>query len=67
MKETIAVSNTICALICAKWALDLGVSQLRQILFAIGGLIFGPLMLLILYVFLIYKAKKEGQPGAKII
>ena len=67
MKETIAVSNTVCALICAKWALDLGFSQFRQILFLIGGLILGPLMLLILYIYLINKAKKEGQPGAKMV
>lgn len=67
MGETIAVSNVACAFICAKWALELGFSQLRQIIFLIGGLIFGPLILLVLYVFLINKAKKEGQPGAKMV
>jgi len=67
MKESILVSNVSCAIICAKWALDLEFSQFRQILFLIGGLILGPVMLLILYVFLINKAKKVGSPGAKIV
>ena len=67
MKETIVVSNVSCAIICAKWALDLGYSQLRQILFLVGGLILGPLMLLILYVRLINKAKKEGATGGKTV
>jgi hypothetical protein len=59
MKETIVVSNLSCAVICAKWALDLGYSQLKQNLFCIGGLILGPLMLALLYVRLVNKAKKE--------
>lgn len=67
MKEVIVVFNVTCAVICAKWALELGFSQIRQIVFLIGGLLFGPIMLLILYVYLIYKAKKEGQSGAKMI
>jgi hypothetical protein len=67
VKETIVVSNVSCAIICAKWALDLGYSQLRQILFLVGGLILGPVMLLILYVRLINKAKKEGATGGKIV
>jgi len=45
--------------------MDLGYSQFRQIIFGIGGLIFGPLMLLILYVRLLYQAKAEGKPAAK--
>ena len=67
MKETIVVSNVSCAIICAKWALDLGYSQLRQILFLVGGLILGPVMLLIIYVRLINKAKKEGATGGKTV
>jgi hypothetical protein len=67
MKEVIVVSNVTCAVVCAKWALDLGFSQFRQMLFLIGGLLFGPLTLLILYIYLINKAKKEGQPGAKLV
>ena len=46
--------------------MDLGYSQFRQIIFGVGGLFLGPLMLLILYVRLLYKAKEEGKPCAKI-
>ncbi|MCX5643245.1 MAG: hypothetical protein NTZ17_00955 [Phycisphaerae bacterium] len=67
MIESIAVGNVVCALVCAKWALELGYSQTRQALFLVGGLLLGPLTLLILYVYLIEKAKKEGRPGAKFI
>ena len=67
MKETILLSNVSCAIICAKWALEIGFSQLRQILFLIGGLILCPIMLLILYIYLINKAKKAGSTGAKIV
>lgn len=67
MIESIAVGNIVCALICAKWALELGFSQTRQILFLIAGILFGPLTLLILYVYLVKKAENEGQPGAKIV
>jgi hypothetical protein len=65
MNEIIVVSNLSCAVICAKWALDLGFSQIRQILFLIGGLLFGPIILLILYVMLVNKAKREGGTGGK--
>ena len=66
MKESIVVSNLSCAVICAKWALDLGFSQIRQVLFLIGGLLLGPIMLLILYVFLVNKARKEGGTAGKV-
>ena len=67
MKEIVIVSNLSCAVICAKWALDLGFSQIRQAVFLIGGLLFGPIMLLVLYVFLVNKAKKEGATGGKVL
>jgi hypothetical protein len=47
--------------------MDLGYSQSRQLLFGIGGMIFGPLMLLVLYVRLIYLAKAEGKPAAIMV
>ncbi len=59
MTEALAVGNVLCAIISAKWALELGLSEGRQILFLIGGLILGPLMLLILYIRLQYKHKAE--------
>ena len=55
-----------CAVISARWAMDLGYSQARQMLFGIGGLLLGPLMLLILYVRLLYQAKADGKPAAKM-
>lgn len=67
MKESIVVSNLACSIICAKWALDLGFSQIRQILFLIGGLLLGPIMLLILYVFLVNRTRQAGGAGGKMI
>jgi hypothetical protein len=64
MKEIIVVSNLTCAIICAKWALDLGYSQLKQNLFLIGGFILGPLMLALLYVRLVNNAKKAAAVDA---
>lgn len=48
--------NVMGAIICAKWAMDLGFSQGRQLLWGIAGLIAAPLVLLILYVRLISKS-----------
>jgi hypothetical protein len=56
-----------CGIISAWWAMDLGYSQSRQVLFGLGGLIFGPLMLLVLYVRLLYQAKAQGKPAAKMV
>ncbi len=59
--------SLICGLISAKWALDLELSQSRQVLLLIAGIVFGPLTLLILYVSLIRKSNKEGRPGARMV
>jgi hypothetical protein len=40
----------VCALICAKWAMELGFSQFRQIVWGIVGLVLGPVGVLLLYV-----------------
>ncbi len=45
----------IVAIICAKWAMELGFSQSRQLLWGIAGLAAPPLILLILYIRLIGK------------
>lgn len=66
MNQMIAISNLTCAVICAKWALDLGFTQIRQIIFLIGGLFFGPIMLLILYIFLVNNARKQGKSGGNV-
>ena len=54
---SIGYVNLIVAIICAKWAMDLGYSQPRQILWGIAGLILPPLILLILYVQLVRKSQ----------
>ena len=61
MTEALTVGNVLCAIVSAKWALELGFSEGRQILFLIGGLILGPLMLLILYIRLQYKHKADKK------
>jgi len=60
--NTIAGINIVCAIISAKWAMELGYSQGRQLLFLIGGLILGPIMLLLLYIYLLNKKLKEKKP-----
>ncbi len=53
------------ALVCAKWALELGFSQTRQLLWGIAGLIFGPIAALILYIRLINQAREAGAAGGQ--
>jgi len=61
MTEALIGVNVLCALISAKWALELGFNEGRQLLFLIGGLLLGPLMLLILYIRLQYKYRAETK------
>jgi Ni/Fe-hydrogenase subunit HybB-like protein len=63
MFSTIAGVNIVCAIISAKWAMELEYSQVRQLLFLVGGLIMGPIMLLILYSYLLNKKLKEKKAG----
>ena len=67
MIESIAVGNITCAIVCAKWALELGASQVRQILFLLGGRLFGPLTLLILSVYFMRSAEQRGAPGGRVV
>ncbi len=53
-------------IIAAKWAMELGFSQFRQILCGIGGFLLGPIMLLILYIRLLHKAKATGNTSGNI-
>ena len=48
-----------CAVISAKWAMDLGWSQIRQVIWFAAGLLLGPLALMILYV-CSYSAARES-------
>jgi hypothetical protein len=51
----------LAAIIAAKWAMELGFSQVRQFLWGFGGLIFGPLVLLLLYVRLVGQATESAR------
>jgi len=53
----------ITAIICGKWAMELGFRQSRQLLWMIVGFVIPPLGLLALYVRLIRQLEKEGKPG----
>ena len=64
MYNTIAGINIVCAIVSAKWAMELGFSQGRQILYLIGGLILGPIMLLLLYIYLLNKKLKDEKQVA---
>jgi hypothetical protein len=54
----------VSGIICAKWALELGFSQPRQILWGVAGLFAGPLVLLILYARLVRAGaeRANGRP-----
>ena len=67
MKESIILTNFFCSIVCAKWALDLGYSQFRQIIWGLGGMFFGPFIMLILYIRFIYIAKSKGSSSGDII
>ena len=52
-----------CGILSAKWAMELGCSQLRQALWGVAGLLLGPLALLILYVRLLGTRQAMNVPG----
>jgi hypothetical protein len=51
----------VTAILCAKWALDLGFSQGRQMIWFFAGLCLGPLAMLILYVQLVNAAPASAR------
>ncbi len=57
--------SLLSAVISAKWAMELGYSQIRQFLWGVGGLILVPLMPLLLYIRLVYKYRAEGRLGGQ--
>jgi hypothetical protein len=63
---TLGFIGVIGAIVSAKWAMELGFGQTRQLLWGIAGLLVPPLVLLILYVRLIRKHKAEGRPGGQL-
>ena len=56
MNYTVYVGSVVlAAVVSAKWAMELGHSQARQFIWGLGGLLFGPLIPLILYIRLLRK------------
>lgn len=69
MSETVMLGgfSFLCGVIAAKWGMELGVSQLTQLALLVCGLFLGPVLLLLMYIFLVYKFKREGRPGTQFI
>jgi hypothetical protein len=57
----------LCGVLSAKWAMELGVSQFRQALWGIAGLVLGPLALLLLYIRLLRHRQEAREPGGEWI
>jgi hypothetical protein len=56
----------LCGLIAAKWGLELGVSQFRQLLLFILGCLTGPFILVLQYIYLVYMFKEQDRSGHQI-
>jgi hypothetical protein len=54
-----------CGILSAKWAMELGCSQLRQALWGVAGLLLGPLALLLLYIRLLGTRQATREPGGQ--
>ena len=63
---TFASVPLVSAIIAGKWAMELGVSQVRQIVWMLGGLLLGPLALLVLYIRLLNRQQQVGAPGTTV-
>ena len=59
--SSVGYIHFLSALIAAKWAMDLGFSQFRQLLWFIAALFAAPLVLLILYLRLIPNASESAR------
>jgi len=58
--------GVITAIVCGKWAMELGFRQSRQLLWMIAGLVIPPLALLALYVRQIRQLRQEGKAGGRL-
>jgi hypothetical protein len=56
--------HLVAAVVAAKWAMDLGFSQARQLLWLVAGLAAPPLVLLILYTRLQYQRADVRRAAA---
>jgi hypothetical protein len=61
----LSLLSCTCGILSAKWAMELGCSQLRQALWGIAGLLLGPLALLILYIRLLGIRQAMSEPGGQ--
>lgn len=61
ISSNLGVLALVCAVISAKWAMDLGWSQARQIIWFVAGLLLGPVAMLILYVRLLGVAPESAK------
>jgi hypothetical protein len=61
----LGILSITCGILAAKWSMELGNSQLRQVLWGVAGLLLGPLALLILYVRHLGARQAKGEPGGQ--
>ncbi len=53
----------VAAVICGKWAMELGFRQSVQVLWMVAGFVLPPVALLALYVRLARRSPMEGKPA----
>lgn len=51
----------VSAIICARWAMELGHTQFQQLLWGTAGFFAGPLVMLFLYIHLLRKAPESAK------
>ncbi len=61
----LSLGSLTCGILSAKWAMELGHSQLRQVLWGVAGLLLGPLTLLVLYVRLVGTRQARHETGGQ--
>ena len=63
---TLSLLAFVCGIISAKWAMELGFSQLRQVIWGVAGLLLGPVALLLLYIRLLiaWQESRDAEPHA---
>ncbi len=57
----------VCAIISAKWAAELGMSQLSQLCWAVLGFVLPPVALLALYARLVHDKHSHSLPGGQLV
>ena len=67
MNEQILLGLAICAVLSAKWAMELEFNQFRQLLWGIAGFVAGPLGLLILYVRLLKRQMNAARTRREML